>query len=277
MSAASTVEDGLSPITRRILVEGVAFHAVTEVEAIDIISDAVREGRGGTVVTPNVDILRQVQNSEDHSLVRAADLVLADGMPIVWASRLQRNPLPARVTGSSLIGSLSQRVLGDGGTVAIVGGTPQNAARAAEVLHRSSGDHSGSVAHYSPPFGFDGDPRVAARIPHFLADVQPTVVFIGLGFPKQERLAECLRAQFPEAWFVGCGGSIAMMAGDVSRAPGWIQALGAEWLYRFAQEPQRLFRRYFMQDIPYALAVLGRAVLKGRPGRRRRERAAFGR
>jgi N-acetylglucosaminyldiphosphoundecaprenol N-acetyl-beta-D-mannosaminyltransferase len=145
--------------------------------------------------------------------------------------------------------------------VAIVGGAPRDAARAAQELHRSAGTHSGSVAHLSPPFGFERNPSEAAKISDFLADVKPTVVFLGLGFPKQERLAEGLRKYFPEAWFVGCGGSIAMVAGEVSRAPRWVQAMGAEWLYRFAQEPARLFRRYFMEDIPFAVGLLGRAAL----------------
>jgi N-acetylglucosaminyldiphosphoundecaprenol N-acetyl-beta-D-mannosaminyltransferase len=260
-----TASERHSARPRRITVDGVGFDAVTEAQAVDTITAAARAGRGGTVVTPNVDILRQVRDSEDRLLVAAADLVVADGMPIVWASRLQRDPLPARVTGSSLIRSLSHRVLREGGTVAIVGGAPRHAARAAEVLHRAAGTHSGRVAHLSPPFGFESNPMEAAKISDFLADVKPTVVFLGLGFPKQERLGEGLRTYFPEAWFVGCGGSIAMVAGEVSRAPRWIQAVGAEWLYRFAQEPARLFRRYFIQDIPFAVGLLRRAALT-RPG-----------
>ena len=99
----------------------------------------------------------------------------------------------------------------------------------------------------------------------FFADVvtqtQPDIVFVGLGFPKQEHLIEKLRPLMPNAWWVGVGISFSFVSGRVSRAPRPLQALGLEWTHRFVQEPRRLAKRYFVHDLPFAFELLTAALL----------------
>lgn len=141
------------------------------------------------------------------------------------------------------------------------GHEPMVSERAAEKLVDSS--PSGTVMHHYPPFGFEESVSELSEIDRLIRAHEPDVVFVGLGFPKQEAFSQVLHSAHSSTWFIGCGGSIAMLAGEVSRAPRWVQALGAEWLYRLAQEPRRLFRRYIVHDIPYACGMLVRAALAG--------------
>ncbi|MGH3647194.1 MAG: WecB/TagA/CpsF family glycosyltransferase, partial [Micromonosporaceae bacterium] len=107
---------------RRVELGGVAFHPMAEPEAVRYVIAALDRGEGGTVVTPNVDILRQVRrDAAARRLVRDADLVLADGMPVIWASHLARSPLPARVAGSDLIWSLCAAAADAGRSVYLLG------------------------------------------------------------------------------------------------------------------------------------------------------------
>ncbi len=95
-----------------------------------------------------------------------------------------------------------------------------------------------------------------------LLAARPRLVFVGLGFPKQDRLIAALRADLPGAWFVGCGSAIAFTAGSVRRAPEWMQRSGLEWLFRLAAEPGRLARRYLVDDLPFALRLLTVCLLE---------------
>ena len=90
----------------------------------------------------------------------------------------------------------------------------------------------------------------------------PDLVFVGLGFPRQERLIERLRQELPDAWCLACGGGISMAAGVVSRAPRVLQRLGFEWVHRLVLEPRRLARRYLRDDLPFALALLVRSAVQ---------------
>jgi N-acetylglucosaminyldiphosphoundecaprenol N-acetyl-beta-D-mannosaminyltransferase len=86
---------------------------------------------------------------------------------------------------------------------------------------------------------------------------RPRIVFVGLGFPRQDVLIAELREELPETWFLGCGAAIAFAAGTVRRAPEWMRRTGLEWLFRLLSEPGRLARRYLVDDLPFALRLLG--------------------
>jgi N-acetylglucosaminyldiphosphoundecaprenol N-acetyl-beta-D-mannosaminyltransferase len=93
-----------------------------------------------------------------------------------------------------------------------------------------------------------------------LAETRPDIVYVGLGFPKQEHLIEKLRPSLPDAWFLGIGISFSFVAGQVKRAPRFMQRLGLEWLHRMAQEPGRLLRRYLVHGIPFAIVLLALTI-----------------
>lgn len=243
---------------------GVRVHDVDLPFVVDHVRGALAEGRGGWVVTPNVDILRQlVADPALARLAEGADLSLPDGMPLVWASRLQGTPLRCRVAGSELFEPLCRAAAGDGHRVFLVGGEPGVAGRAAATLQRLT---PGLVVSgiEAPPPGFERDPVEMTRLLRRLRHAQPDIVFCGLGFPKQERLMAVLTRALPTAWLIGCGGTFAMASGDVPAAPTWMRRHGLEWLHRLRLEPERLARRYLVDDLPFAVRLLASSACSGR-------------
>ncbi|MEV0583071.1 WecB/TagA/CpsF family glycosyltransferase [Nonomuraea sp. NPDC050310] len=241
-------------------VGAVEVMAIGEAEVADHVAAARRAGLGGSIVTANVDIIRKATRDPGLArLVAEAELVVADGMPVVWAARLQRLAVPARVTGSSLVFTLSERAAAEGWSVYLVGGDPGVAAEAGRVLAerypglRVAGDHC-------PPYGFEQSPEGLAEVVGKVAAAEPDLVLVGLGFPKQELTIAAIRARLPRAWYLGCGAGIPMAAGQFRRAPERLQRLGGEWLYRLWLEPRRLARRYLREDTPFALRMLAVAV-----------------
>jgi N-acetylglucosaminyldiphosphoundecaprenol N-acetyl-beta-D-mannosaminyltransferase len=245
-----------------VVLGGLAFDAISEADVVARIRQALERGAGGRIVTVNVDILRQAAcDPAVRADLAAADLIVADGAPLVWASRLAGRPLPERVAGSSLIWSLSAAVARDRRSVYVLGGRPAGgAARAAARLAEASPPLR-IAGHASPPYGFDADPATLADVCSDVVEAKPDVVFVGLGFPRQERLIAQLRPDLPGAWFLGCGAAVNFVAGDRRRAPLWMQRGGLEWVHRLGCEPRRLAGRYLGHDAPYALRLLTTAVL----------------
>jgi N-acetylglucosaminyldiphosphoundecaprenol N-acetyl-beta-D-mannosaminyltransferase len=251
-------------------VAGLDFDTLSERQVVARIIADSGEGRGGWVVTPNIDICRQLRRDPAaRELISGATLIVADGMPLVWASRLRGDPLPERVAGASLIFTLSQAAAASGKSVYLLGGAPGVPARAAAALTRQ---YRGLLIAGvdAPPAGFDREPGEFAAVRKKLAEARPDIVFVGLGFPKQERLIAALAPGLPGAWFIGCGAAIPFAAGTLPRAPHWMQRLGLEWIHRLISEPRRLFRRYLVHDVPFALRLLVTSALtlhKGHLGR----------
>jgi N-acetylglucosaminyldiphosphoundecaprenol N-acetyl-beta-D-mannosaminyltransferase len=239
---------------------GLPFHRLDHGTLIDLFLEGVHTRTGGWIVTPNLDILRQFTASvESRRLILDASHRVADGLPIVWASRLAGIPVPERVPGSDLVLSMPAAAAGAGLSVFLLGGNPGVAAAAARQLEAR---YPGlpRVNYYCPPFGFENDPRELEGIRDSLRDARPALVLIGLGFPKQERLIRLLRAEMPETWFVGVGISLSFLAGEQPRAPAALQRIGLEWTHRLWHEPRRLFRRYVVQGFPFCLRLLAWAL-----------------
>ena len=246
--------------------EGFPFAAVREAEAATHIVRQAAAGIGGWVVTPNLDILRQcARDRQLADMVRSADLIVADGMPLIWASRLQQTPLPARVAGSNLVPLVSDLAAREGLSVFFLGGNEGTAQRAAEVLaERFPGLRIAGTS--CPPFGFERSAEQLDAIAETIREAKPDIVFVGLGFPKQEKLVERLRLAHPSTWWLGVGVSFSFVAGEIGRAPLWMQRSGLEWMHRMFQEPRRLARRYLVHDIPFAFR-LAAAALRARYAR----------
>jgi N-acetylglucosaminyldiphosphoundecaprenol N-acetyl-beta-D-mannosaminyltransferase len=224
---------------------------LSEEQAAEHVVASAQRGEGGRVVNPNVDVLRQLFSDDAlRPLVEEADLVLPDGMPLLWAARLQGSPLKERVPVSEAIHTLCHKAaLRDVG-VFLLGGSPGTAERAAQVLAESC-PHL-AVGHLCPPLGFEGDEANMAAIYDALEIANAGIVFCAFGFPKQERLMAVLSERFPHMWFVGSGGTFSMIAGDMPKAPAWMSNHGLEWLHRLRLEPGRLFERYIVHDVPFA-------------------------
>ncbi|MEV6971613.1 WecB/TagA/CpsF family glycosyltransferase [Hamadaea sp. NPDC051192] len=277
----------------RVRLAGREFDAITEEEVAAHVVEALSRGEGGRIVTPNVDILRLADSdrpiaAEVRSFLDDATLVVADGMPLVWASKLAGNPLPERVAGSSLIWTISQAIGDIAGSVYLLGGAPVPSAiepeegddwllmasavgvagRSADGAHRAAAELAGACPGLiiagcaAPPFGFDADPDQYAPVLDAVIAARPDVCFVGLGFPRQERVITDLRDALPSTWFLGCGAAINFIAGEQQRAPIWMQRSGLEWAHRLAQEPRRLASRYLRHDAPYAVRLLAGAALR---------------
>jgi N-acetylglucosaminyldiphosphoundecaprenol N-acetyl-beta-D-mannosaminyltransferase len=248
---------------------GVDLHAITESTCVDYILEHLDAGVGGVVVTPNLDHLyRCINDVSFGALVAEADLVVADGMPLVWASRIQGTPLPCRVAGSDLIWSLSSAAAKRGRSIYMLGGLPGTADAAAKTLLERSPDLKIAGTH-CPPIGFERDDHEIALIIEKLTASKPDIIFVALGSPKQEQLIDRIRRTLPGSWWLGVGISFSFVAGDVRRAPKWMQRTGLEWIHRLIQEPRRLFKRYVMIGIPFATRLIGRAALNRVLGRSR--------
>ncbi|WP_250034300.1 WecB/TagA/CpsF family glycosyltransferase [Paractinoplanes maris] len=240
---------------------------MSEQQVVDRVLAELSDGRGGQIMTPNVDILHRVtRDPELHGHLAASEIVVADGKPLIWASRIAGNALPARVPGSDLIWSLSAAMAGGGRSVYLLGGEPGTAERADDVLRDRFPDLK-LAGHLSPSFGFDTRPGEYDEVCDEVVGAAPDLVFVGFGFPKQERVIARLRVRLPRTWFLGCGAAIGFVAGVHSRAPGWMQDNGLEWVHRLYREPRRLMRRYLVDDAPFAVRLLaGSARERLRPG-----------
>ncbi len=204
-----------------------------------------RDGVCRYVITPNVDHTVLFQHHEGLRLAYAdAALVLADGMPVVLASRLLGRPVPERVAGSDLVPALFDAADQHHGVrVYLLGAAPGVAERAALRI-AARWPSVEVVGTYAPPLGFEKDPRECELILSRIRAARPDVLVVGLGAPKQELWvhAHSDRIAAPVALCVGA--TIDFLAGEKPRAPRWMRSTGLEWLHRLASEPKRLFARY---------------------------------
>lgn len=246
----------------RVEVMGVSFTNLSEAEAVDHIVSSLESGRGGYVVTPNVDILRKV--ARDGALAQAveqAHLVIADGMPAVWASRWQGTPLLGRVAFSEMIYPLARAASARGLPFVLLGGEEGVAEDAADELLRHVPGLE-IAATYAPPLGFEHDRNELSVLTEILDRSQPAIVVCAFGCPKQELLMAELSPRFPSTWFVGAGGTLTILSGQTPSAPGWMRRTGLEWTHRLRLEPRRLFRRYVIDDIPFAIRMFALSAVK---------------
>jgi N-acetylglucosaminyldiphosphoundecaprenol N-acetyl-beta-D-mannosaminyltransferase len=227
---------------------------VTEAQCVERLFSELAQGRGGRIATVNLDQLAIAARRADfHEFCASGSIVVADGMPIVWASRLQRTPLPARVTGADLFWSVSEAAASQDRSIFLVGGEPSAAERAARELGRRwpvlriAGTICPDPA--SAPDRVDARPVKAA-----LAAARPDIVMVGLPSVKTQHLMQECTPVLPAAWWIGVGVGFSYAAGLLARAPRWQQQAGLEWLHRLSTQ-RGLAYRYLARD-PRALARL---------------------
>jgi N-acetylglucosaminyldiphosphoundecaprenol N-acetyl-beta-D-mannosaminyltransferase len=197
------------------------------------------------VVTPNVDHAVLVQsNAELHAAYRDAGLVLADGWPVVAASRLLRRRLPERVAGSDLTPALFAAARKERPVrVFLLGAAPGVGERAARNI-RQRWPAVDVVGVYSPPLGFERDEQENRAILNRIHAAAPDLLIVGLGAPKQELWVHRHQHEIAARAALCVGATIDFLAGEKRRAPKLFQRLGLEWLHRMLSEPRRLVKRY---------------------------------
>lgn len=211
-----------------------------------------RSGPAAVVVTPNVDHIVRLERSPPFAAqYAAADFIFADGMPVVWASRLLGRPLPERVTGSDLFVTLCHEAVARRWRVAVIGGMPGSEASLVSDFARCYPGIDVQVRCPSMQFAPAGPEGDAAA--DWVRTLDADLVFVCLGMPKQELWA-LRNAQGLSHGIVLCvGAAMEFGLGLQRRAPRWVQRSGGEWLWRLASNPRRFWRRYLVDDPRFLL------------------------
>lgn len=239
-----------------VILAGIHFWSCTERKCVERVLDELALGHGGWIITMNVDHLRRCRQEPKYAeLATRASFIVADGTPLIWASRIQGTPLPERVAGSRLIHSLCAGAAREKRSVLLLGGAPNAAETAAHVL-RTRHPELTIAGTSKPDIGFESRPDEIERVAEIVMNTVPDIVFVGLGSPKQEHLIDRLRDRHPSTWWIGIGVTFSFVAGLIPEAPRWMQDMGLEWTHRLACEPRRLAHRYLVQDLPFALKMM---------------------
>ena len=234
-------------------------------EAAEAVVDRAANGLNPAfVVTPNAHHTVMLKDSSEFkNIYDRAWMVVADGVPIVWASKFLHNPLPGRVNGTDLFEEICARAAERGLSVFLFGGRPGAADGAAAVLQERNPDLT-IAGTYCPPFGFEQDPVESERAIEAIRAAQPDILFVGLGAPKQEKWMAENGGRTGVPVSLGIGVSFEFVAGLVQRAPEWMQDRGLEWFHRLMMEPRRLFKRYAVTNPVFVTMVLGQLVSQAR-------------
>ena len=247
-------------IKKRVSLFGLEIDALRMPEAVERVLTWIAHPQGACqyIVTPNVDHAVMFQKDVAlRSAYGAAGLVLADGLPVVWASRLLRRGLPERIAGSDLVPELfeaARRRSGPALRVFLLGAMPGVAERATANIERRWANVK-VAGVYSPPFGFEKSSQQNDDILAQIADAQADLLIVGLGAPKQELWVHRHRDRLRVPVAVCAGATIDFLAGEKRRAPRWMQRVGLEWFHRMASEPRRLVRRYFRDAVVFPQLV----------------------
>ena len=218
-------------------------------EAINKIDILIQKRSPSYVVTPNVDSIVKLEHDEElRQIYKEADLILTDGMPLIWISKLKKNPIIEKVSGSDLFPKVCEIASEKNYKVFLLGAAPGVAAKAAENL-RNKYKGLNIVGTYSPSYGFEKNDEEIEQIISMINKAQPDILAVGLGAPKQEKFIYKFKERLKVPISLAIGASIDFEAGNVKRAPKWMQEIGLEWFYRLCKEPKRMFKRYLIDDL----------------------------
>ena len=252
-----------------VVILGVPIDLLGVSETLDRIERMVQVGRASgkihQVATVNADFVVRAQfDPELRYLLQQADLLTADGMPLVWGARWLGQSLEGRVAGADLVPLLAERAAQKGLSIYFLGGELGVAARAAGLLKQEHPELR-IAGIYSPPFS-----PVLEMETSFLEDIRlarPDILLVAFGNPKQEKWIGMYGSRVGVPVMIGVGGSLDFIAGHTRRAPEWMQRSGFEWLFRMLQEPRRLFRRYVIDLVIFGSSFLRQwFAMRLRPG-----------
>jgi N-acetylglucosaminyldiphosphoundecaprenol N-acetyl-beta-D-mannosaminyltransferase len=244
---------------RSLVVLGVRIDRVNMAQALTRIERFIEEGDSHRVVTVNLDTLRHSQRAQQfQEALNSADLAVADGAPLLWASRLFGKPLSERVTGVDMAERCAELAAAKGYRLFLLGAAPGVAQATARILTQK---YPGLpvVETYTPPLG-EFPPEEEERIAERLRRARPDVLLVALSTPRLELWNHRHAGEWGVPVTIGVGAAFDMLSGRVRRAPRWMQRAGLEWLFRLWLEPRRLWRRYLLHDLP-VLAQLIRSGL----------------
>ena len=218
-------------------------------EAIQAIEDMIAFEKKSYIVAINVDVVMKIENdSYLKEITDKADVVLVDGKPLEWIAKWHNRPIKSKISGSDLVPILCGRAAEKDYSIFIIGGKEGIAEKAKQNLET---DLPGIriVGTYAPPFGFEKDEKELNRINEMISSAHPDILIACFGCPKQEKWIYENYQKYDAKVSVCAGATVDFLAGNVNRAPKWMSDHGLEWFYRFLQEPKRMFKRYFVDDV----------------------------
>lgn len=235
-------------MNERITLMGCQVDNLSMEETLGRIEQFIQSGRPHQHVVVNVDkLVKASRDAELRRIINDCALVNVDGMPVVWASRLLGKPLKERVAGVDLFEALMQRAGDKGWRVFLLGAREEVVSKVAETYQRKYPRLA--LAGYRN--GYWKGEAEEAEVARQIRDSRADLLFVAISSPKKEQFLGKYQADMKIPFAMGVGGTFDVAIGRVRRAPLWMQKSGLEWFYRFLQEPRRMFRRYFIDDMAF--------------------------
>lgn len=224
-------------------------------ETLSAIENMISTGEKNYVVAINVDVVIKIEeDSYLKEITDSADMVLVDGKPLVWISKLHKRPVKAKISGSDLVPLLCEKAAQKGYSIFIIGGKEGVAKQAKYNLEKNLPGIK-IVGTYAPPLGFEKNMSELNHINNIISEVHPDLLIACFGCPKQEKWIYENYQKYDAKVSICAGATVDFLAGNVKRAPKWMSNHGLEWFYRFTKEPKRMFKRYFVDDMKIAKLV----------------------
>ncbi len=221
-------------------------------EVLQKIESYIQHKNTAYIVTPNADHIIKLTSDNDFKKVYSkADLILADGMPLLWISKCIQKPIQEKISGSDLFPIVCKLSAEKGYRIFLLGGnTQQDIDYVSECLLKEFPGLkiAGSI---SPDFGFDKDEKKSVALCEIIHKSNADILFVGVGAPKQEKWIYNYKDIYKVPVSLGVGATFDLYSGIQKRAPLWMQKSGLEWFFRFIQEPKRLWRRYLLGNIHF--------------------------
>ncbi|SFS91688.1 polymer biosynthesis protein, WecB/TagA/CpsF family [Succinivibrio dextrinosolvens] len=222
---------------------------LTMSEAIVETDRLIRERKHSYVVTPNMDHIVLIEKDEMFKKIYdKADLILTDGMPLLWIAKMLGTPIKEKISGADFFPEMCRMAEKEGYKIYILGAAEGVAVKAAENL-KSKYEGLQIVGTYSPPIGFEKDEDAVESIIDRINASCADILAVALGSPKGEKFIYRIRDRINASLSISIGATIDFEAGNVRRAPKWMSNIGLEWFYRITQDPARLTKRYWKDAV----------------------------
>lgn len=236
----------------RIELMGCLIDNLSMEETLQSVEGFIQSGQPHQHGVVNVDkLVKASRDPELRRIINGCALISADGMPVVWASRLLGKGLKERVTGVDLFESLMRRAAEKGWRVFLLGAR-EDVVSGIKPLYEKKYPGLIVAGYRNGYWAPEEEPAVVEQIKAARADL----LFVAISSPKKEQFLGRYQAELKIPFAMGVGGTFDVATGKIRRAPAWMQKSGLEWFYRFLQEPRRMFRRYFIDDMAFFWLLL---------------------
>ncbi len=234
-------------MTQRIEMMGCQIDNLSMEETLQTIEGFIKTGQPHQHVVVNVDkLVKASRDPELRRIINECALINVDGMPVVWASRLLGKGLKERVAGVDLFEALMRRSAERGWRVFLLGAREEVVSGVKRLYEMK---YPGlTVAGYRNGYW---KPEEEAGVVEQVKQARADLLFVAISSPKKEHFLGRYQAEMKIPFAMGVGGTFDVAVGKVKRAPVWMQKVGLEWFYRFLQEPTRMFKRYFVDDMAF--------------------------